>query len=39
MSPESPIRILHLANNLSNHGNGIVNVAVDLAQNSRVAET
>jgi glycosyltransferase involved in cell wall biosynthesis len=31
MSPESPIRILHLANNLSNHGNGIVNVAVDLA--------
>src|SRR6201996_7619266 len=31
MSPESPFRILHLANNLSNHGNGIVNVAVDLA--------
>jgi glycosyltransferase involved in cell wall biosynthesis len=31
MSADSPIRILHLANNLSNHGNGIVNVAVDLA--------
>src|SRR5580700_1623858 len=31
MSPDSAIRILHLANNLSNHGNGIINVAVDLA--------
>jgi glycosyltransferase involved in cell wall biosynthesis len=31
MSPGPPIRILHLANSLSNHGNGIVNVAVDLA--------
>jgi glycosyltransferase involved in cell wall biosynthesis len=31
MSFGLPIRILHLANNLSNHGNGIVNVAVDLA--------
>jgi glycosyltransferase involved in cell wall biosynthesis len=31
MSSGSPIRILHLTNNLSNHGNGIVNVAVDLA--------
>ena len=26
-----PVRVLHLANSLSNHGNGIVNVAVDLA--------
>jgi glycosyltransferase involved in cell wall biosynthesis len=31
MSFGAPIRILHLANSLSNHGNGIVNVAVDLA--------
>jgi glycosyltransferase involved in cell wall biosynthesis len=31
MSAGYPMRILHLANNLSNHGNGIVNVAVDLA--------
>ena len=27
----TPVRVLHLANSLSNHGNGIVNVAVDLA--------
>ena len=31
MSARPPIRVLHLANSLSNHGNGIVNVAVDLA--------
>lgn len=27
----APVRVLHLANSLSNNGNGIVNVAVDLA--------
>lgn len=31
MSGDRPLRILHLANSLSNRGNGIVNVAVDLA--------
>jgi len=31
MSAGHPIRILHLANSLSNRGNGILNVAVDLA--------
>lgn len=31
MPPERPLRILHLLNNLSDRGNGIVNVAVDLA--------
>lgn len=29
--PERPLRVLHLANSLSNRGNGIINVAVDLA--------
>ena len=31
MPAERPLRILHLLNNLSDRGNGIVNVAVDLA--------
>jgi glycosyltransferase involved in cell wall biosynthesis len=31
MVAERPLRILHLLNNLSDRGNGIVNVAVDLA--------
>lgn len=31
MAAERPLRILHLLNNLSDRGNGIVNVAVDLA--------
>ncbi len=31
MQANGPIRILHLANSLSDRGNGIVNVAVDLA--------
>ena len=31
MSVDRPIRVLHLANSLSNRGNGILNVAVDLA--------
>ncbi len=31
MTRDRPIRVLHLANSLSDRGNGIVNVAVDLA--------
>jgi glycosyltransferase involved in cell wall biosynthesis len=31
MAADRPLRILHLLNNLSDRGNGIVNVAVDLA--------
>lgn len=31
MPDTTPLRILHLANSLSDYGNGIVNVAVDLA--------
>jgi hypothetical protein len=31
MPADRPLRILHLLNNLSDRGNGIVNVAVDLA--------